>query len=136
MVYLGSTEHGLLPTPDSSLPLPTGIIPIPPENSQTPITPGFIEFHELTEGESQGDDNDDDDFREVPAVFLGDEPTTEMALARTFPPCLCCQRKMQYVGQADTDAFSDDIDSSVVVLLYCERCEVQCCCLKQDFFDG
>lgn len=87
-----------------------------------PISPGFIEFHDWIPGETESDD--ESGFHEVPAVFLGGDPGS--LLDDLFPPCLCCHGKMRYVGQLETDAFSEDLYSVGLVLLYCERCEVQC----------
>lgn len=95
----------------------------PPHDATDLVTPGYMEFHEWVPGETDSDD--DAGFHEVPAVFLGGEPT--LLLNEVLPRCLCCDREMRCVGQVESDAFSDEIFSVGIVLLYCEHCEVQCC---------
>jgi hypothetical protein len=121
LTFIGTKEHGRLPHLDAPLPIE------PPHPSEElgvqPVSPGFVEFHEWLPGETDSDD--ESGFRESPAVYLGGDPGA--MLHELFPTCLCCNRAMKYVGQLETDAFSDELFSIGLVLLYCERCEVQCC---------
>ena len=123
LLFLGTVQHGRLP---SNQPLPQFESPVLPDFVASPagvITPGFIEFSDWIPGESESDD--EHGFHAMPAVYLGGDPG--LPLTQIFPTCLCCQRKMNYVGQLETDAFSDDVYSRGLVLLYCPACQVQCC---------
>jgi hypothetical protein len=123
LVFLGTKEHGRLPEIDAPLPIDA---PHPPEEiSAQPISPGFVEFQEWLPGDTESDDEALEGFREAPAVYLGGHPGA--MLSDMFPKCIHCDQAMKYVGQLETDGFSDDLYSVGLVLLYCESCQIQCC---------
>ena len=102
LIFLGTKEHGRLRQLDDPLPID------PPHEdfgSHQPISPGFVEFQDWLPGETESDD--EAGFRESPAVYLGGDPGG--MLDGLFPKCLCCDQQMKYVGQLETDAFSDDL---------------------------
>jgi hypothetical protein len=131
LLYLGTKEHSSLSL-SGDAPLP---IPHPPDEllaglDALPITPGFVEFQDWLPGDTDDDDEaGQEGFRASPAVFLGANPGPGVSavLDELFPKCLCCDRPMKFVGRLEVDAFSDDLDNITLVLLYCDRCEIQCC---------
>ena len=119
LVFLGTGTHGMLEV-DSNI-VPQELVLSYHMNEV--IAPGFIEFHDWPIGETESDDDEDGGFREVAAVYLGGRAPVLLDL----PPCICCQHRMRYLGNLETDTFSEDTVVMIIVLLYCDRCGVQAC---------